>query len=37
AAGVPVHPLPYHSHTLKPLGAQAAAHAILDAALDRDQ
>jgi pimeloyl-ACP methyl ester carboxylesterase len=32
-----VHELPYHSHTLKPLGAQQAAHAVLDAALDRAQ
>jgi pimeloyl-ACP methyl ester carboxylesterase len=35
ARGVPIHPLPYRSHTLKPIGAQAATHAILDAALER--
>lgn len=33
--GVMVHPLPYRSHTLKPLGAQRAAHSVLDDALRR--
>ena len=33
--GVAVHDLPHLSHTLKPLGAQAATHAMLDEALAR--
>ena len=35
AAHLPIHPLPLRSHTLKPLEAQRAAHAVLDAALAR--
>lgn len=34
-AGARVHPLPLRSHTLKPLAAQEAAHAVLDGALER--
>jgi hypothetical protein len=32
---VTVHELPFRSHTLKPVGAQQAAHALLDAAIER--
>ncbi len=33
--GIPMHDLPYFSHTLKPVPAQHAAHAVLDEALAR--
>lgn len=32
--GVRIHQLPYSSHTLKPLGAQHAAHALIDLAVE---
>jgi hypothetical protein len=35
AIGVEVHDLPYKSHTLKPVKAQTAAHALLDAIVQR--
>ena len=35
AESLVIHALPLRSHTLKPLQAQRAAHAILDAAVER--
>lgn len=36
AMGVEIHDLPYKSHTLKPLKAQQAAHALLDEIVQRN-